>query len=104
MTLKLIQIKAAASAKAMTAQLQTTFLKALGDPLSNDTVRTVVVENLLLLIEGLPRVDPIVKELNALVDSQKIDNDQKANVSMALALVIRLKGEKITGSMSETIC
>lgn len=32
LALKLIQDKAAASAKAMTAQLQTTFLKALGDP------------------------------------------------------------------------
>lgn len=49
--------------KAMVAQLQTTFLKAFGDTQSNDTVRNVVVGNLLLLAGMTPKADPIVKEL-----------------------------------------
>jgi hypothetical protein len=58
-------VKAAAMVKAMVAQLQTTFLKAFGDNQSNETVRKVVVGNLLLLTEMTPKADPIVKELTA---------------------------------------
>jgi len=31
------------------------------------------MENMLLLIKGLTRIDPIVKELYALIDGAKID-------------------------------
>jgi len=31
------------------------------------------MENMLLLIKGLPRIDPIVKELVALINGDKID-------------------------------
>jgi hypothetical protein len=37
----------------------------------------VVIENLILLAKGLVRVDPIVKELTALIESSKIDGEQK---------------------------
>ena len=50
MALRLIQLKGAASVKATQAQLQTTFLKALGDPQSTKPVRQCVIECLLLLI------------------------------------------------------
>jgi len=73
LALKIIQQKYADSAKAMAAQLQTTFLKSLGDPLSNVHTQRVVMENMLLLIKGLPRIDPIVKELVALIDGAKVD-------------------------------
>jgi len=60
----------------MQAQLQTTFLKAFGDSQSSLQVRKVVIECLLLLVEGTPRVDPIVKELVSLLDSEnKIDGE-----------------------------
>lgn len=55
------------SAKAMAAQLQTTFLKALGDSLTSVHVQRVVIENLILLVKGQPRVDPIIKELVNLI-------------------------------------
>lgn len=84
----------------MQAQLQTTFLKALGDPLTVPDVREIVISNLLLLVGSLTRVDPIVKELNSLLDSQKIDNESKADVAVALALVIRIKGKAIQSAMS----
>lgn len=73
LALKVIQERYADSAKAMAAQLQTTFLKALGDNLTNPHTQKVVMENMLLLIKGLSRIDPIVKELYALVDGSKID-------------------------------
>jgi len=33
------------------------------------------MDNLLLLVQSLPRIDPIVKDLNALIDGSKIDGD-----------------------------
>jgi hypothetical protein len=70
-------VKAAAMVRAMVAQLQTTFLKAFGDVQSNDIVRQVVVENLLLLVKLTPKADPIVKELTSQLDGDKIDGEQK---------------------------
>jgi len=103
LALKIIQEKYGDSAKAMAAQLQTTFLKALGDNQTNVHTQKVVMENMLLLIKGLPRIDPIVKELYALIDGAKIDGQQKEIVSECLALVIKLKGKQITSAMSEQI-
>jgi hypothetical protein len=82
--------------RAMVAQLQTTFLKSFGDVLSTDTVRQVVVENLLLLIKLTPKIDPIVKDLTTQLDGDKTDGEQKVQVSLALALVIREKGKAIS--------
>lgn len=79
----------------MQAQLQTTFLKAFGDPQSSLQVRKIVIECLLLLVSTTPRVDPIVKELISLLDSDKIDGEQKMEVSEMLALIIRTKGKSI---------
>ena len=59
----------------MVPQLQTTFLKAFGDASSNEAVRQIVVENLLLLIQMTPKADPIVKELTSLLDGDKIDGE-----------------------------
>lgn len=87
--------KAAAKVRAMVAQLQTTFLKAFGDMQSNETVRQVVVENLLLLIKVTPKADPIVKELASQLDGDKIDGEQKIEVSQALAFILREKGKAI---------
>lgn len=55
--------------------MQTTYTKALGDPQSTLATRRVVMDNLLLLVQSLPRIDPIVKDLNALIDGSKIDGD-----------------------------
>ena len=57
----------------MQAQLQTTFLKALGDNQSTIPLQRVVIENTILLVKGLLRVDPIVKELCSLIESSKIE-------------------------------
>lgn len=57
----------------MQPQLQTTFLKALGDNLTSKPLQKVIIENLILLAKGLLRVDPIVKELGQLIESTKID-------------------------------
>ena len=81
LSLRIMLVKAAAMVRAMVAQLQTTFLKAFGDPQSNESVRQVVVGNLLLLIEMTPKADPIVKELTSQLDGDKIDGEQKAAVS-----------------------
>jgi len=87
----------------MVAQLQTTFLKAFADSQSNDTVRQVVVENLLLLIKLTPKADPIVKELTSQLDGDKIDGEQKVQVSLALALIIREKGKAIAEGISKQV-
>lgn len=73
--LRLIQLKGTQAAKGMQPQLQTTFLKTFGDPQSSLPVRKVVIECLLLLVNSTPRVDPIVKELTTLLDSDKIDGE-----------------------------
>lgn len=83
----------------MQAQLQTTFLKAFGDSQSSLQVRKIVIECLLLLVKDTPRVDPIVKELTSLIDSDKINGEQKMEVSEMLALIIRTKGKSIQQAM-----
>jgi hypothetical protein len=55
--------------------MQTTYTKAIGDPQSILHSRQIILENLLLLIQQLPRIDPIVKDLNALLDGTKLDGD-----------------------------
>ena len=102
-SLRLIQIKGAQAAKGMQAQLQTTFLKAIGDPLSGHHTRRIVIENLILLIKGVPRVDAIIKELNSLIEGSKVDGEQKIEVSECLALIIRAKGKAIQSAMSQTV-
>ena len=96
-------VKAAAMVRAMVAQLQTTFLKAFGDTQSNDTVRLVVVGNLLLLSGMTPKADPIVKELTAQLDGDKIDGEQKVQVSQALACILREKGKSIPEAISKQV-
>jgi hypothetical protein len=95
LALRVMLVKAAALVRAMVAQLQTTFLKAFGDPQSHELVRQVVIENLLLLIKLTPKPDPIVKDLTAQLDGDKVDGEQKAAVSQALALIIREKGKAL---------
>lgn len=65
LALRLMLVKAAAMVRAMVAPLQPTLLKAFGDAQSNETVREVVIENLLLLIKMTPKADPIVKDLTS---------------------------------------
>jgi len=101
LSLRIMLVKAAAMVRAMVAQLQTTFLKAFGDPQSNETVRQVVVENLLLLIKMTPKADPIVKELTSQLDGDKSDGEQKVAVSQALALIIREKGKALQEAISK---
>lgn len=103
MALKLIQTKGAASAKAMQTQLQTTFLKAYGDIMSTVQVRKSVLDNLMILVKDVPRVDPIVKELSQLLEGSKIEPDQKEQVSESLAFIIRTKGKAIQSATSQQI-
>ena len=103
MSLRLLLVKAPTMVKAMVAQLQTTFLKAFGDVQSNDEVRQVVVENLLLLVKMTPKADPIVKELTSHLDGDKLDGEQKVQVSLALALIIREKGKAIAEAISKQV-
>lgn len=104
LSLKLMLTKFPAFVRAMVAQLQTTFLKAFGDPQSNPTVRKVVVESLLLLVQMTPKADPIVKDLTAQLEGEKVDGEQKAAVSLALALIIRAKGKSIQEAISKQTC
>lgn len=83
--------------------MQTTYTKAIGDPAATLPSRRIVLENLVLLVASLPRIDPIVKDLNALVDGTKIDGDQKTSVSECLSLIIRLKGKAISSAISQQI-
>ena len=83
--------------------MQTTYTKAIGDPASIHPSRRIILENLILLVQSLPRIDPIVKDLNALIDGTKIDGDQKTSVSECLALIIRSKGKAISSAISATI-
>jgi len=63
----------------------------------------VVVENLLLLIKMAPKADPIVKELTTQLDGDKIDGEQKAQVSQALAFILREKGKAIQEAISKQV-
>ena len=101
--LRFIQTKGGIAAKGFQVNMQTTYTKALGDPQSTLATRRVVMDNLLLLVQSLPRIDPIMKDLNALIDGSKIDGDQKARVSEILALIIRVKGKAISSAISQTI-
>jgi hypothetical protein len=87
----------------MAAQLQTTFLKALGDTTMTSHIHRVILENLMLLVISQPRVDPIVKELLSLLDGTKVDGKQKEIVSETIALIIRVKGKVLTAPMQESL-
>lgn len=50
-----------------------------------------------------PKVDPIVKELTSQLDGDKIDGEQKVQVSLALALIIREKGKGIAEAISKQV-
>jgi hypothetical protein len=63
--LRLMLVKAGKMVRAMAAQLQTTFLKAFGDTLATEEVRQVVVENLIILLDLVPKADTIVKDLTS---------------------------------------
>ena len=67
--------------------MQTTYTKAIGDPVSTLPSRRVLLENLILLIQSLPRIDPIVKDLNALVDGTKIDGDVTNNIGIGIGYI-----------------
>jgi len=75
--------------------LQTTFLKAFSDNLATPLLRKLVIENLLLLVKTIPKVDPIVKELNSLLDGDKLEREAKIEVAEALAIIIRTNGKSI---------
>lgn len=66
-------------------------------------MREVVVENLLLLIKMTPKADPIVKELTSQLDGDKIDGEQKMQVSQALAFILREKGKAIQEAISKQV-
>ena len=63
----------------------------------------VVVENLLLLIKMAPKADPIVKDLTTQLDGDKIDGEQKIQVSQALAFILREKGKAIQEAISKQV-
>lgn len=48
-----------------------------------------------------PKADPIVKDLTAQLDGDKIDGEQKMELSLALALVLREKGKAIQEAISK---
>lgn len=64
-------------------------------------MRSVVIENLLLLIKMTPKADPIVKDLTSQIDGDKVDGEQKVQVSQALALILREKGKAIQEAISK---
>mmetsp|Transcript_34907 Transcript_34907/g.53570 ORF Transcript_34907/g.53570 Transcript_34907/m.53570 type:complete len:481 (-) Transcript_34907:50-1492(-) len=97
---RLMLVKCAIMVKAMAAQIQTTLLRAICDPTSNEEVRMVVIENLLLLIKMVPKTDPIVKELTSQLDGTKADGEQKMQISHALALILREKGKNLQEAVS----
>lgn len=43
--------------------------------MSNENVRNIVVENLILLVRMTPKADPIVKDLITQLDGDKIDDE-----------------------------
>ena len=104
LSLKLMLTKMSALVRPMVAQLQTTFLKAFGDPQSTPAVRQVVTESLLLLVQLTPKADPVLKDLTTQLDGDKIDGEQKAAVSQALALIIRAKGKGVQEAISQQAC
>jgi len=55
----------------------------------------LVIENLLLLVKTIPKVDPIVKELNAMLEGEKLERESKIEVAEALAVIIKLHGKGI---------
>lgn len=61
------------------------------------------MENLLLLVKMTPKADPIVKELTSQLDLDKIDGEQKMDVSQALALILREKGKAIQEAISKQV-
>lgn len=62
-----------------------------------------MVENLLLLVKMTAKADPIVKDLTAQLDGEKIDGEQKVQVSQALALVLREKGKAVQEAISKQV-
>jgi hypothetical protein len=103
LSLRLMLVKAAAMVRAMVAPLQPTLLKAFGDAQSTEPVREVVIENLLLLIKMTPKADPIVKDLTSQIDGDKVDGEQKIQVSQALAFILREKGKAIQEAISKQV-
>ena len=99
--LRLMLVKAAAMVRAMVAQLQTTFLKAFADPLATEKVRSVVMDNLLLLIKLTPKADPIVKDLASQLEGDKVNGEQKMAVAQTLALVLRDKAKTLNESIAK---
>lgn len=53
----------------------------------------------MLLIKLAPKADPIIKDLSAQLDGEKVNGEQKMAVSLALALILREKAK----SCNETI-
>ena len=43
--------------------------------MSSHLTSTIVIENILLLIKAVLRIDPIVKELNNLIEGTKVDGE-----------------------------
>lgn len=50
-----------------------------------------------------PKADPIVKELTSQLDGDKIDGEQKVQISQALAYILREKGKVIQEAMSKQV-
>lgn len=63
----------------------------------------MVQKNLLILVKDIPRIDPIIKELNSLLEGSKIEVEQKEEVSETLAFIIRTKGKAIQSATSQAI-